>query len=198
MDTLKFILEKYNLTEGRYLALPISREEFATLLAELNFNTGAEIGVERGLYSEELCKANPNLKLSCIDAWKAYKGYRDHVDQAKLNRFHKETKERLAPYKCDVIKDWSMGAVKKFKDESLDFVYIDGNHDFKNVTDDIAEWSKKVRKGGIVAGHDYVRLRTSIECQVKAVIDAWAYTYKISPVFIVTGNPFSSWFWVKK
>ena len=95
MDTLDYILKKYNLTEGRYLALPISREEFATLLAELNFNTGAEIGVERGLYSEELCKANPNLKLSCIDAWKAYKGYRDHVDQAKLNRFHKETKERL-------------------------------------------------------------------------------------------------------
>lgn len=198
METLKYVLEKYNLVEARYLYLPISREEFAVLLAELKLNTGAEMGVERGFYSEALCKANPNLKLYSVDAWKAYKGYRDHVDQVKLNRFYKETKERLAPYNCEVIKDWSMEAVKKFKDESLDFVYIDGNHDFKNVTDDLAEWSKKVRKGGIVSGHDYVRLRTSIDCQVKAVLDAWAYAYKISPVFVVTGNPFSSWFWVKR
>jgi predicted O-methyltransferase YrrM len=48
-----------------------------------------------------------------------------------------------------------MEAVKDFKDESLDFVFIDGNHQYSYVLEDITEWSKKVRSGGIVSGHDY-------------------------------------------
>ena len=50
-----------------------------------------------------------------------------------------------------------MDAVKDFKDESLDFVYIDANHGYESTKEDIREWSKKVKKGGIVSGHDYVK-----------------------------------------
>lgn len=174
-----------------------SREKLAEHFAELEFMTGVEIGVEQGIYSEVLCKANPNLKLYCIDAWRAYRGYRDHTNQDKLNRYYEETKERLTPYNCEIIRDWSMEAVKRFKDESLDFVYIDGNHDFKNVTDDIAEWSKKVRSGGIVAGHDYVPYRSSITCHVVPVVDIWTMVHKIAPVFI-TKDQFPSWYWIKR
>lgn len=174
-----------------------NRDKLAEYFAELGFKVGAEIGVERGYYSEILCKANPNLKLYCIDAWKVYKGYRDHTNQEKLNKYYEEAKERLSHYNCEIIKDWSMEAVKKFEDESFDFVYIDGNHDFKNCTDDIAEWSKKVRKGGIVSGHDYVRNRTSIECQVKDVVDAWTYAYRIRTLK-TTQEEFPSWYFVKE
>ncbi len=52
-----------------------------------------------------------------------------------------------------------MDALADFEDESLDFVYIDGNHAAPWVDDDIREWSKKVRKGGVVSGHDYARVR---------------------------------------
>lgn len=50
-----------------------------------------------------------------------------------------------------------MDVVKQFKDESLDFVYIDGNHSFQHVVNDLCEWEKKVKVGGIVAGHDYIK-----------------------------------------
>jgi len=172
-----------------------SREKLAEHFKELGFKVGAEIGVEQGIFSEYMCKVNPDLKLFCIDAWKVYKGYRDHTRQEKLDRYYEETKARLLPYNCEIIRDWSMEAVKNFKDSSLDFVYIDGNHDFKNCTDDIAEWSKKVRKGGIVAGHDYVKYRSSIECQVKDVVDAWGHAYGIK--INVTGDEFASW-WFRK
>ena len=48
-----------------------------------------------------------------------------------------------------------MDAVKMFKDRSLDFVFIDANHAFDYVMQDLIEWTKKVRIGGIVSGDDY-------------------------------------------
>jgi predicted O-methyltransferase YrrM len=156
---------------------------------------GAEIGVEQGIFSEIICQQNPGIRLYCVDAWRAYKGYRDHTRQEKLDRYFEETTQRLSPYNTAIIRDWSMDALKAIEDESLDFVYIDANHDFKHVAEDIAEWSKKVKPGGIVAGHDYVRNRSSIECQVKDVVDAWGHAYGIK--INVTEDEFPSWWYIK-
>ncbi len=49
----------------------------------------------------------------------------------------------------------SLEAVLGFDDESLAFVYIDAAHDYDNVKADILAWMPKVKKGGILAGHDY-------------------------------------------
>lgn len=77
-----------------------------------------------------------------------------------------------------------MDVVKGFKEESLDFVFIDANHEFKEVACDISEWSKKVRKGGIVAGHDYGRRPDGKFCQVKDVVIAWTKAMDINPWFV--------------
>ena len=90
-----------------------------------------------------------------MDAWQVYRGYRDHVTQEKLDNFYKATLYRLAPYDIEVIREFSLNAIAQISDNSLDFVYIDGNHELPYVINDIIEWSKKVRKGGIVSGHDY-------------------------------------------
>lgn len=199
MDTLSRIVEKYNvdLSQKSPIRLPITRDDLAVLFAELGFTKGAEIGVERGLYSETLLKANPKLYLYAIDPLKAYKGYREHVSQEKMDGFYEEVVARLNPYGAMVIREFSMDAVKGFEDESLDFVYIDGNHDFQNTTNDIAEWSKKVRTGGIVAGHDYIRnKKKDYKCHVKDVVQGWTYAHDIKPWF-VTSDKSPSWFYVK-
>jgi len=199
MDVKEYMFKRYGLVEGKppYF-IPIMREELGSIFKDLGFKVGAEIGVERGIFSKSILEQNPGMKLYCVDAWKVYKGYRDHVNQDKITRYYEETKKRLKPFDVEIIRDWSMEAVKKIPDESLDFVYIDGNHDFQHVTNDIVEWSKKVRKGGIIAGHDYVKRRSSVECQVKGVVDAMTYMYRINPWFVLTGNPFSSWLWIKR
>ena len=113
-----------------------------------------------------------------------------YEDRHKLNAFYAESKTRMAPYNCTIIRKFSMDAVKDFPDLSLDFVYIDGNHDFQNVTNDIVEWGKKVRIGGIVSGHDYVRhlfLPHRAIIQVKEVVDAYTAAYRISPWFMCRG-----------
>jgi hypothetical protein len=165
-------------------------------LAKLFKGKGVEVGVEKGEYAEVLCKAG--LEVIAIDAWTAYKGYRDHVSQSKLDRFYEETKKRLKPYNCKIIKGFSQDIVKEFKNESLDWVYIDGNHEFQNVTNDIAEWSKKVKKGGIVSGHDFKRFGGKYglnSCHVKDVVQAWCYSHKID--FKVTQDRCPSWYYEK-
>lgn len=198
MNTLDYIIKKFNLKKtGPGTYIPGSRsKELLDLFRELDFKSGAEIGVETGLYSEQICKTNPNLMLYCIDPWQAYPGYRDHVSQKKQDQFYLETQIRLAPYKHKIIRNYAEEAYRDFADNSLDFVYIDGNHDFFHVTQDIHYWIPKVRPGGIVAGHDYRRINGNNH--VKDVIPAYAYAKHIAIWFILyTHKESSTWFWVK-
>jgi hypothetical protein len=158
---------------------------------ELEFKVGAEIGVAEGEHAEILCKENPDLKLYCIDAWQHYHGYTDYLS-AKLAAFHDKAIARLASYNCELIQKFSADAVKDFADASLDFVYIDGAHDFLNVATDLCLWTPKVRLGGVVYGHDWKRARGFSPLSqggymnhVKDVVPGYVYAYQIRPWFIL-------------
>jgi len=209
-STLEFVLKKFKISYKKNYALPIiirnfGRDQLAEMFCDLGFSVGVEIGVERGLYSEVLCKANPKLKLFAIDPYTTYGDYRVHGMQADL--MCSEAKIRLSPYKCHLMLATSMEVVNDFKDGSLDFVYIDGNHAFKYVTEDIYEWSKKVRKGGIISGHDWVIMRNnSDEVHVKYVLQGYTEAYRIKPWFVLGAKQaddgeirdrWRSWMWVK-
>lgn len=210
VNTLEYILRKYTIRDTRMLPVEIpdvGRNDLATLFAELGFHTGAEIGVETGLYSEVLCKANPKLKLCCVDAWTAYKGYRDHVSQSKLDGFYDDARKRLAGYHCEFVRKFSVDAAQDFEDGSLDFCYIDANHEFVHVVNDIAVWSPKVRSGGIVAGHDYIRRKNpSYRMHVMEAVHGYTRSYHTAPWFVLgskaqqegaTRDRPRSWMWVK-
>ncbi len=145
-----------------------TRNDLAKHFAKLGFNRGAEIGVLGGTYSITLCQANPGLKLYSVDLW--------GLDGGKYKDYHfrkyKEAKQRLATYNAKLVRKSSMEAVRDFKDNSLDFVYIDANHSFDNVMRDIIEWATKVKRGGIVSGHDYengprVGVKDAVDVYVK-------------------------------
>jgi predicted O-methyltransferase YrrM len=175
----------------------MGRNDLASLFYELGYTKGVEIGVERGLYSEVLCRSNPNLKLYGVDPLEVYRGYREHVSQDKMDGFYEEVVERMKPYDYELIRKYSLDAVGMFEDGELDFVYIDGNHDFVNTTNDIHAWSRKVKKGGIVSGHDYTRnKKKDYKCHVKDVVQAWTYAHGIHPWFITDGDKSPSWFWI--
>ena len=199
MDTLESILKKYRLTgnEESPIRLNCSRwKSLPRLFRKLGFTLGAEIGVEVGAFSKYLCQDNPKLKLYSIDSWSAYKDYGYGKSQNRQNSYYQRAQVKLAPYNCQIVQDYSMSAVRRFADESLDFVYIDANHDYKYVKEDIREWSKKVRRGGIVAGHDYYVFPSGNDGVVKAV-DEWVRENNIKPWFIYNKEKTPSWFYVK-
>jgi predicted O-methyltransferase YrrM len=174
------------------------------LFKEMGFKVGAEIGVARGFYSKWLLYGIPGLKLYLIDPWKAYGEYTEHSkesDQPIMDANLKKAKERLKGKNVVFIRKTSMDALEDFEDESLDFVFIDGNHSFEYVIADIAGWSKKVRKGGIVSGHDYWN---SVDrggnpklCQAKDAVDAWTKTNQIK-FYVADKDKSPSWLWIKQ
>ncbi|RJR28666.1 class I SAM-dependent methyltransferase [Candidatus Microgenomates bacterium] len=188
--SLKYIINKFNpiiAPRGGTEIYGINRTIMAATLNELKFKEGAEVGVAEGYHAKVLCDANPSLKLHCVDIWEKYPGYEEYSDPEKC---FEEAQARLKPYDCKFIKKYSMDAFFDFKDNSLDFVYIDGAHDFRSVADDICEWSRKVRVGGVVFGHDYKRSnsRSRFAVHVKDVVDAYMYSHGISPWFVLTND----------
>lgn len=164
----------------------VGRDDLPTLFKELGFKRGAEIGVERGAYSQVLCERNPGVELFCVDAWTAYKGYREHVTQEQLDDMYEFTRKRLAPFRCRLVRAFSVDAVELFEDNTLDFVYIDANHNLMNVIQDIYIWEKKVRPGGIVAGHDYCkRVENGYQVHVMEAVQAYTQAYHIAPWFVL-------------
>lgn len=142
-----------------------SRDDLPQFFLEMGFKVGAEIGVYKGEFSEKFAKAG--LKLYAIDPWRIYKDFSNPRGQERLDFQYEHTQRVLSPYpNCKIIRKTSMEAVEDFEDESLDFVYIDGNHEFRYIAEDLAEWTKKVRKGGIVSGHDYFFVKTGTREQI--------------------------------
>ena len=160
MNTIDFIFEKNQLddTGERPVRIPNVNRLFLTgWLQELGFKVGVEVGVAQGKYLRSLCFANPNMFFYGVDAEVMYPGYTDIVNQRDLDYLKKTLLSVMAPYpNHKMIRKFSMDAVKDFEDNSIDFVYIDANHNDPYVTQDIEEWTKKVRPGGIVSGHDYI------------------------------------------
>ena len=218
MNTYEYILKKYNIdpSEQSFIEIPnVGRNNLAELFAELQFTKGAEIGVDIGLYSEILCKANPNLHLYSIDPWK-FSAYDAGVipsdiailpNQEGFDKACNQARKRLVPYNCTIVRKDSLMAAKDFADNSLDFVYIDANHDFVNVANDLHTWKKKVRLGGILSGHDYENFNYKKQNHVKQVVQTYMQSYNMLPCFILGStrgrergefrDRIRSWFWVK-
>jgi SAM-dependent methyltransferase len=182
----------------------------AEWLHELNFKTGVEVGVAAGEYSEILCEANPKMKLYGVDPWLPYAGYRDYTRTSTFATLYADAKRRLEGRpNYEFIKEFSMDALRRFDDNTLDFVYIDANHQDPYVGQDIAAWHKKVRPGGILAGHDYARPKGkdgSLIHNVKGAVQSYAADNNIKPWFVLGSfkaqkgeirDSVRTWMWVK-
>jgi len=178
-------------------ALGDDRVAFAGWLAEWGLTRGAEIGTCGGEFAEVLLQHGATL--TCVDPWVVYPEYPDYRRQRTLDKAYAAACARLAPYygRCNVVKKTSLEAAREIRDGSLDFVYVDANHQLQFVLDDIRAWEPKVRSGGIVSGHDYARSKIH---QVKEAVDSYTAERRIRPWFALgwTENDYTrSWFWVK-
>jgi len=172
------------------------RRDLAKLFKEKGFTKGAEIGVRTGKFSQVLCEENPQLHLLSVDPFDlVFDDIRSHKIGIKgQKKFFKDATEKLKNYNCTIIKKESLQAVQDIPYESLDFVYIDGSHQFDYVMCDIIEWAKRVRKGGIVSGHDYFKFRNA---EVVDAVDIYTKIHKIKNGFL-TDEKTPSWWWIKK
>jgi len=162
------------------------RDELPKFFKELGFRIGAEVGAYKGAFSEKFCKEG--LKMYVIDPWMAYQGAgRTQQEQARQDFLYEHTKRVFAQYNNYVIiRKTSMDALEEIEDGSLDFVYIDGDHEFGHVACDIVEWTKKVRVGGVVSGHDFFctsPTAKNLVCNVGPVVEAFVKAFGIESFY---------------
>ena len=196
----EMIVEKFGVKDISSLpfrATVGTREELAQLFGELGYKSGAEIGVRGGHYSLRLCRNIPGLKIKCVDPWNSFR----RNSQRKMDAYFENTRIRMEPYNAEIIRKTSMEASKDIPDGSLDFVYIDAMHEFDSVMMDIILWSPKVRKEGMVSGHDYTP--DDRFCGVVSAVEAYTKVHNIGKYYITIGDhkwekAVPSFFWVKK
>lgn len=173
-----------------------TREDLPELFNELGYKVGAEIGVQWGGFSESILQKMPGVTLYCVDPWAPWPG--GSVSQTRQDRIYKRAVGVLSQYKgvsVRFVKKKSMDALVDFQDNSLDFVYIDGLHDFDNVMMDIIGWSNKVKSGGIVSGHDFIYLHNN---GIIPAAEGYTKGHNINQWYITQEyNPAPSFFWVK-
>ena len=139
----------------------------------------AEIGVDEGKNTLNLLENFNIKKIYLIDPYTEYKDFLDstpHKTSKNMSSAYIEAANRLRKYKNKIvwIREFSEDAVNKIP--VCDFIYIDGNHAYDYVKKDIELYFKKVKKGGILAGHDIEEkdvFKAFSEFVVKNKLNAW-------------------------
>jgi hypothetical protein len=130
------------------------RAEFPLLLNEWGLiEVGVEVGTCQGLFAKNLLDFWPG-HLHCVDPWAQIPGYEEQYDHGTN---YVMTLKNLEAHKgrYTIHRTTSLEAAKEFPDESLDFCYLDGNHSYQAVKEDIEAWYPKVKIGGLIGGDDF-------------------------------------------
>lgn len=144
-----------------------------------------ELGTLKGDFANEITKLRPDILLTCVDSWKGdFKSFEDEARRSLGDR-------------ATFIRAHSGQAAGEVTGQ-FDLIYIDAAHDYISVAYDLRIWWPKVKKGGILSGHDYENDGKGLPwglIEVKKAVDEWAKENNLEVNVVEETAP--SW-WVKK
>lgn len=130
-------------------------EEFGPNSAHF-VEVGSWKGRSAAYMAVEIANSGYNIKFDCVDTWE---GSIEHVEmeEVKSKKLYEIFLSNVNPVidYINPIKKSSLDAAKEYGENTLDFVFIDASHEYEDVKDDIITWLPKIKKGGILAGHDF-------------------------------------------
>jgi len=138
----------------------------------------------------EIINSGKKIKFDAVDTWEGspvhYKGGSAEDLSCINGTLYQEFIKNIEPVKdyINPIKLTSVEAAKLYRDESLDFVCIDADHEYDPVKEDILAWMPKVKRGGILAGDDFSLSWPGIIRAVKELVPE----YRTS---------LGTWWWIK-
>lgn len=131
------------------LRIVLNREAF--LEAMPKGGIVAEAGVDHGDFSARILSINRPKKLHLIDVWSS-KRYHDGLQKHVRDRFATQ----ITAGQVQIDLGLSTEVLPGYSDGYFDWIYIDTDHGYRVTADELELARNKVRRGGIIAGHDYI------------------------------------------
>ena len=150
-----------------------------SIIEKFGFNNFIEIGVAFAGHLDHILQNTSIQKAYGVDPYFLQQTSTDsfsydskNYDQKDYDNLYFFANERLAKHgkRVELLRQASDIAQDRFVSESIDIVFIDAEHTYSGVKQDIEIWESKVRKGGVIAGHDYDHPNFP---GVKNAIDEW-------------------------
>jgi hypothetical protein len=126
--------------------------------------TCVEVGVWRGKFSKKILDRQPKM-LHLVDPWKFFAEYSDRVygtgdkgqnSQARMDKIYQSVNDQYGQLdNVTLHRGTSEEIAPSFAGDYFDFVYIDANHDYEFVQQDLALFFPKTKQGGYIVGDDY-------------------------------------------
>jgi hypothetical protein len=178
---------------GGLLSAPRRWDFLATMMIEQGYKTFVEVGCKEGRTTGHILKTVPDSRVIAIDPWVTQEAnpndptketYESWDFKAIEEEFWKNVGDGVT--RCQhwrltseqAAKDFPLRAPWHYKEphsgygttetDLVDLVFVDALHDYENVMLDISLWWPMVRKGGVLAGHDFNHKWPGVE---KAVAD---------------------------
>jgi hypothetical protein len=118
----------------------------------------AEIGVFRGDFSEYMLKMDPS-ELNLVDPWISIMDIpaRWHaIPQEEMDSIKNEVKNKFnSDSRVNILEKYSIDALDDFEDDSLDWIYLDANHSYSFIQQDLENWWSKLKSNGTLCGNAY-------------------------------------------
>lgn len=158
----------------------------------------AEIGVMNGGFARTILNKWKGQTYYMVDVWSKQDTsiYKERTDTVNYDACYRECFEMAEKdSRIKILRNYSVEAAKSVPDESLDCVFIDANHSYEAVTDDLNAWWPKVKTGCVFSGHDYGNdINWPHWCEVKRAVDTWMSQNK--QTFVYTRC--DSWWCIKR
>mmetsp|Transcript_73055 Transcript_73055/g.171723 ORF Transcript_73055/g.171723 Transcript_73055/m.171723 type:complete len:243 (-) Transcript_73055:20-748(-) len=160
-----------------------------------------EIGVCYGTHVDHLLSHTDNVVVYGVDPYVSFYDPNDFVavsgDQAHFDKIHDNVMHFLSRwsevgrYHHKRMRSWD--ASQDFPENSLDVVFVDGDHRYRAVLTDIEDWWPKLRINGLMLGDDYEFERFG----VKQAVDEFAAAHTVDLRFL-ENKGHTIWYMTKK
>ena len=149
-----------HISESRVINRQMRWHVLLDLIEYYKYNKIVEVGSQEGRTPWYILTntSRESVEVTLVDPYILYDNY-GYVEPFSMSVVEKQAKAYLDEFvksgRCHFHKEYSVDAAKLFDDHSLDLVFIDANHTYEHVTEDLAAWYPKIRDGGILSGHDW-------------------------------------------
>jgi|MDTE01.2.fsa_nt_gb hypothetical protein len=149
----------------------------------------AEVGVWKGEFTREIVQRQPK-ELYLIDPWAFQKtefpnrwfSGKIAKSQEDMDKIHASIAETFGVMpNVHILRNKSVDAFKMIKDDTFDWVYIDGNHEEEPTLQDLRDSYRTTKKGGYITGDDYSWQNDTGSHCVKMAVARFVHEYHLPP-----------------